>query len=68
METFEIKLEVNGNYESYYSMEPVDSKSELVSRVQLVYTSFEGAVFCVKDQKILIKLQACKKLSTLKAS
>ena len=31
METFEIKLEVNGNYESYYSMEPVDSKSELVS-------------------------------------
>jgi hypothetical protein len=34
METFEIKLEVNGNQESYYSMEPVDSNTEH----QLVFT------------------------------
>ena len=30
METFEIKLEVNGNQDSYYSMEPVE-KEQVVS-------------------------------------
>ena len=28
METFEIKLEVNGNQDDYYSMEAVDSGNE----------------------------------------
>ncbi len=31
METFEIKLEVNGNQDSYYSMEPVDKSDQVVS-------------------------------------